>query len=131
MPMFPLLSIITELPMLEEPVNLAMLPEVPLPVTVWALPLSAVKPIMTNTTQMPLHSDLPLLFRFEQLTWGQCGHATRPAPPFASDKRRQSPSTEKLSCFGASRLVLDSDAARQKVSLPKNPLRGVSATAAD
>ena len=36
---------------------------------------------------------------------------------------------EKLSCFGASRLVLDSDGATQRVSLPKNPTIAVSVSA--
>ena len=35
-PMFPLLSTTTELPTVDEPVNLAMFPAVPPPVTVWA-----------------------------------------------------------------------------------------------
>jgi hypothetical protein len=50
--MFPLLSAITESPIVEEPVNLGTVFVVPLPVTVWAFAPSAAKPDMTNRMQM-------------------------------------------------------------------------------
>jgi hypothetical protein len=61
MPMFPLLSMMAESPIVEEPVNLAIVFVVPLPVTVWALAPTEIKPVMANNIGMRFMVNL-LLF---------------------------------------------------------------------
>jgi hypothetical protein len=58
-PMFPLLSTITESPIVEEPVNLGILLVVPLPVTVWAFAPRTAKPAMANRMQTRFIVSLP------------------------------------------------------------------------
>lgn len=66
---------------------------------------------------------------FHRVAWSGRGHKKIPhndRPVLGSKFARHDSHdcerdyTEKLSCFGTSRLVLDSDVARQSVSLPKN-----------